>query len=146
MPKMPSSAAMTTSGRQWQSGRSAMWLSCSTAWTAAWRRLRGRVLVLASSEGSWSSCCSEGIWSSGCCLLAVFQRSRQRVLYVRKRWTSVFLGVDKGPSEQADQPVESALGVCPSGLAVSRAHDMTLIPLYVQRQAMWPEYQHCMLL
>lgn len=60
-PRTPSSAAMTTSGRQWQSGRTTMLLSCSTGWTGASRRLRGRALGWASSEGSWSSFCSAGM-------------------------------------------------------------------------------------
>ena len=37
-------------------------------------------------------------------------------------------------------------GVCPSGPAAFRAHDMKVIPLYVQRPALWPKYQYCMLL
>ena len=60
MPRTPSSAAMTTSGRRWLSVRTVTWLSCSTGWTAAWRRLRGRASAWASSGGSWSSCCSAG--------------------------------------------------------------------------------------
>ena len=60
MPRTPSSAAMTTSARRWLSGRTVTWLSCSTGWTAAWRRPRGRASASASSGGSWSSSCSAG--------------------------------------------------------------------------------------
>jgi hypothetical protein len=42
--------------------------------------------------------------------------------------------------------LEIAFWCMPSWSAAFRAHDMTLLPLYVQQPAMWPKYQFCMLL